>query len=145
MASGGPSLSTAGNDVMMIGLAFQVVTLLIFGIMALQVYSRISKYKGEFTHSAKAMRNSKKFKGLIASIIISYTTILIRCIYRIAEMAGGWSNPIMQDQVSFIILDGVMCVIAVLALNIFHPGFLFKQSYATVKEEGNVSTAMQMA
>ncbi|CZR66914.1 related to phospholipid-translocating ATPase [Phialocephala subalpina] len=142
MASGGPSLSKAGNDVMMIGLVFQVVTLAIFGIMALDVWSRISKYKGEFTQSAEAMRNSKRFKGLIASIMVAYSTILIRCIYRTAEMAGGWSNPIMQDQISFIILDGVMCVVAVLALNAFHPGFLFQQSYATVKAEGNV---VQMA
>lgn len=51
-------------------------------------------------------------------------------------MAGGWKNPIMQDQVAFIILDGVMCVIAVVALNVFHPGFLFEQSYATLKAEG---------
>lgn len=42
----------------------------------------------------------------------------------------------MQDQVAFIILDGVMCVVAVAALNVYHPGFLFEQSYATLKAEG---------
>lgn len=26
---------------------------------------------------------------------------------RIAEMAGGWANPIMQDEASFIALEGV--------------------------------------
>ena len=30
-----------------------------------------------------------------------------------------------------------MCIIAVLVLNIFHPGFLFKQSYATLKFESS--------
>lgn len=46
----------------------------------------------------------------------------------------------MQDQISFVILDGVMCVIAVGVLNGWHPGFLFGESYAVgktgVEEEG---------
>lgn len=57
----------------------------------------------------------------------AYGGILIRCIYRygasppqrllepstlivldrIAEMAGGWGNPIMQDEVPFVILEGL--------------------------------------
>ncbi|KUJ16877.1 RTA1-domain-containing protein [Mollisia scopiformis] len=143
MASGGPSMIKTGNDVMMIGLAFQVVTLAIFRAMALHVWSRISKYKGELSHSTKAMRNTKRFKGLIAFIIVVFTTILIRCIYRVAEMAGGWGNRIMQNQVSFIVLDGVMCFIAVLALNVFHPGFLFQESHGTVEGGARDSTVVQ--
>ncbi len=50
----------------------------------------------------------------------------------------------MQNQIAFIILDGVMCVIAVVALNVFHPGFLFKQSYATLKAENLRSVDMAM-
>lgn len=52
-------------------------------------------------------------------------------------MAGGWRNPIMQDEVSFIILDGLLCFVAVVVLNVFHPGFLFKESYATIELEKN--------
>lgn len=51
----------------------------------------------------------------------------------------------MQNQTLFIILDGVMCVVAVLALNVFHPGVLFKQSNAASKAEGNESSEVQMA
>jgi hypothetical protein len=45
--------------------------------------------------------------SLAPSIVLAYSVILIRCIYRIAEMAGGWRNPIMQNQVAFTILDSV--------------------------------------
>lgn len=31
----------------------------------------------------------------------------------------------MRDEVSFIVLEGVMCAVAVVALNVFHPGVLF--------------------
>lgn len=144
MAAKGTSKVTTGNNIMMLGLVVQVITLAIFGLMAIDVYFRIRRYQGQFTQSAEKMRRSRRFRGLIAAITISYTAILIRCIYRIAEMAGGWRNPIMQNQTAFIVLDGAMCTVAVLALNIFHPGFLFRQSYATIKAEGMGVTDMAM-
>ncbi|KAG9228552.1 RTA1 like protein-domain-containing protein [Amylocarpus encephaloides] len=126
-----------GNDIMMVGLSSQVATLIIFGIMALDVFLKIRSYRGQWNASTLALRHTKRFKGLLIAIVIAYTTITIRCIYRIAEMAGGWRNPIMQDEPAFIVLDSVMCLVACLAMNVFHPGFLFKQSYATIKAEKN--------
>jgi len=145
MDSRGTSDVSTGNDIMMVGLVTQVITLFIFGLMSADVFLRIRSHRGEeFTPSALEMRSSIKFKGLLIALAVSYTTIFIRCIYRIAEMAGGWSNPIMQSQIPFIIFDGVMCVVAVLALNVWHPGFLFAQSYATVKAERMGATEVEM-
>ncbi|KAI9054228.1 hypothetical protein LZ554_001396 [Drepanopeziza brunnea f. sp. 'monogermtubi'] len=139
IASRGTGKVTTGNNVMMLGLVLQVVTLLIFGLMAADVYFRIRKFSGEQQqHSDQpnhALRHSKRFRWLLVAITVSYVAILIRCIYRIAEMAGGWRNPIMQDEVSFLVLDGLLCFVAVVVLNVFHPGFLFKQSYATLESE----------
>jgi hypothetical protein len=120
---------------MMVGLCSQVATLAIFGILSLDVLFKIRSYRGQWNASTIALRSSTKFKGLLIAIATAYTTITIRCIYRIAEMAGGWRNPIMQDEVAFIVLDGTMCLVACIAMNGFHPGFLFKQSYATLKAE----------
>lgn len=103
--------------------------------MALDVFFKIRKYRGQFNASTIVLRASKRFKGLLVAIVLAYLTITVRCIYRIAEMSGGWRNPIMQDENTFIVLDGVMCLIACVALNVWHPGFLFKQSYATIKAE----------
>jgi len=135
----GASTGTLGNDIMMVGLASQVVTLAVFGLMSLDVLFRIRKFRGEFNENTNILRNSRRYKGLLVALTVAYITISIRCIYRIAEMAGGWENPIMQNETAFIVLDGVMCVIAVFSLNIFHPGFLFQQSYAIVKMESSAS------
>jgi len=89
---------------MMVGIVSQVVTLAIFGLTATDVFLRIRKHGAT---STSTLRRSRRFEGLLVAIAIVYWTILIRCIYRIAEMAGGWRNPIMQNQVSFIILDGM--------------------------------------
>lgn len=101
------SAQSVGNDVMMVGLVSQVVTLGVFGIMALDVFFRIRHYNGRLSPSTATLRGSRRLRGLLMALIIAYTTILIRCIYRIAEMAGGWANAIMQNQVAFIILDGL--------------------------------------
>ena len=120
---------------MMLGLVSQVVTLGVFGAMAADVYFRIRKFRGEFNFSTIELRGSKRFHYFLIATIVAYACISIRCVYRIAEMAGGWRNKIMENEVAFIILDSIMCAIVVLAMNFFHPGFLFKQSYATLKSE----------
>ncbi|KAL2064544.1 hypothetical protein VTL71DRAFT_3681 [Oculimacula yallundae] len=135
LASNGSS-TTTGNAIIVTGLSTQVLTLLIFGLMVLDVYLRIRTHSHQsqhatispeldFTSSTKALRESRRFKILVASLVVAYAAILIRCIYRIAEMAGGWMNEIMQDQISFVILESVMMGIVVLALNVGHPGFMF--------------------
>ena len=40
-------------------------------------------------------------------------------------MAGGWGNHIMQDEISFNILDPSLVVITTGLLVGFHPGFFF--------------------
>lgn len=91
---------------MMVGLVSQVVTLAVFGIMATDVFFRIRKFRGEFNESTNALRHSRRFKYFLVAFVTAYITIFIRCAYRIAEMSGGWRNPIMQNEVLFIVLDG---------------------------------------
>jgi hypothetical protein len=50
-------------------------------------------------------------------------------------MACGWRNKLMENEPAFIVLDGVLCAVAVLVMNLFPSGFLFKQSYATLNTE----------
>ena len=66
-----------------------------------------------------------KFRAVVAGLLVAFLAVFTRCCYRIAEMAGGWANPIMQDEIDFIVLDGVMVLVASLCLSLFHPGFCF--------------------
>lgn len=77
---------TIGTDVMIVGISSQVVTLAAFGLMALDVFFKILKHRGQYNETSNALRGSKKFKLLLGALVVSYTTILLRCIYRIAEM-----------------------------------------------------------
>ncbi|KAF2836508.1 putative RTA1 domain protein [Patellaria atrata CBS 101060] len=145
IAAGGKN-TTAGNNIMIFGLVFQVATLLLFGALAAEYGYRVYKFRSQLNEATTALRRSFYFKGAVVGITVAYLAILLRCIYRVAEMVGGWRNAVMQDEPLFIALDSVMCALAVVALNAFHPGYMFVQSRSVTagKGSGNASeTEMQ--
>lgn len=48
-------------------------------------------------------------------------------------MAGGWGNHIMQDEISFAILDSSLMLVAVTLLTAFHPGLFFPKMASGTK------------
>lgn len=136
-ANTGSSMLNVGTNLMLSGIVLQVITLLIFGVLSIDFAVRLSKSTKPFTIEAADIRNNISFKLFIAGLALAFVTVFTRCVYRIAEMAGGWSNPIMQNQTEFIVLDSVMVMIATLALTVFHPGYCFPRlsnSFSSVEE-----------
>jgi hypothetical protein len=70
-------------------------------------------------------RSPLRFRIFCWAIGFAFLTILIRCLYRIPEMAGGWGNPRMRDEPVFLGLDGGMVALASIAFTVAHPGFMF--------------------
>jgi hypothetical protein len=101
------SLLDAGNDLMITGLAFQVFTLVLFGCLATEYFVRVWKHKNELNPATFELRRSMRFRLFLGALALAYFTILIRCVYRVAELAGGWGNPIMQDEALFTGLDSL--------------------------------------
>ena len=99
-----------GNNLTIAGLAFQVATLVIFGILASEYLIRtLLKHRQELNPATETLRRSKTFKGFLLAIFLAYVTILIRCTYRVAELAGGWSrdNHILREETLFLGLDSL--------------------------------------
>ena len=135
------SLQDTGNDLMMAGIVWQVITLLLFGTLVADYSYRAFQRRDSFTQATINLLSSLQFKLFASSIVLAYLVIFTRCVYRIAEMANGWANPIMQDETDFIVLDGVMITIASLCLTIFHPGIFFKPmtTYKANKKAGKAA------
>ncbi|KAG7004449.1 efflux pump himE [Physcia stellaris] len=129
-----------GNNLMMAGISWQVATLLVFGILVADYVYRAYSSRNSFTQATVNLLASRDFKLFAASIVLSFLVIFTRCVFRIAEMAGGWANPIMQDEAEFIVLDGVMVTVASLCLTVFHPGLFFKPmtTYKADKKAGGL-------
>lgn len=142
-----PDQQALGTNLMIAGIVFQVVTLLIFGGLAARYAMNAYRGRSQFSQSTVAILHDTRFKLFLISLIVAYTTIFIRCVYRIAELAGGWGNSIMQKEDEYIVLDSVMIMIATLCLTIFHPGYCFPQMQMKNKHsvEGNTKEPKQIS
>src|ERR1700722_18978097 len=78
LESGGSHVTT-GNNIMMVGIVTQVITLAIFGLLATDIFIRIRKFRGDLDLSTRTLQHSRRFKGLLAAITLAYSTIFIRC------------------------------------------------------------------
>ncbi|USP77755.1 hypothetical protein yc1106_05029 [Curvularia clavata] len=137
-AAGGTTnkkLIDGGNNLIVAGIAFQVATMSVCGVLILiyifryrkarqhpDVISEKSDYQMDKETGAVSLGKVKLF-GLV--IVLSYVTVLIRCIYRLPEMAGGWGNALMRNEREFLLLDGMMLAIACALLTAFHPAYFF--------------------
>ncbi|KAG5292804.1 parasitic phase-specific protein PSP-1 [Histoplasma ohiense] len=121
------SLLDNGNRIIMAGIGLQVGVLSLFGIVALDYYWRVSCYHrtSVSTDGEREAWRDGKFRNFAGAVSIAYLTIYARCVYRIAEMAGGWGNPIMRHEPSFIVMESVMILIAAAFLSCFPAGILF--------------------
>lgn len=109
-ASSGDSIFGVGNNLTIAGLSFQVATLVLFGTMACEyVFRTVTQHRHELNPETEGLRRSMGFKLFLGAIGLAYTTILIRCTYRVAELAGGWdsSNTIMHHEDLFLGLDSL--------------------------------------
>ncbi|KAJ5623615.1 hypothetical protein N7490_012220 [Penicillium lividum] len=124
-------LLKAGDDIIIAGIAFQVVTMSVCGLFALHFFWNVAK-KGNGLAGEKTLDNNlgtaapvispNRMRLIIAAEVFAYFTVLIRCIYRIPEMAGGWGSALMQKENEFLLLDGMMIALATLTFTLVHPG-----------------------
>jgi hypothetical protein len=138
-------LRNIGTNLMISGIVWQVATLLVFVGLVVDYALSTRRAWSDVNPGAKVLLQQTKFRGFLAALTVAFVTVFLRCVYRIAEMVGGWANPIMRDEIGFDIMEGMyvalfqarlgecshssssMIVLAVLALTIFHPGFCFPQ------------------
>ncbi|OQN96396.1 hypothetical protein B0A48_17648 [Cryoendolithus antarcticus] len=111
--------AAGGNHIMQAGLAFQVLTLLIFIILA-----------SDFTFKTYSRR---KFQLFLCALCFATLCIFTRSVYRVAELSEGWTGRLIKTQSYFIGLEGAIVSAGVLALNIFHPGFCFGEGWDVEK------------
>ena len=142
-AAGGGLASTAshqnkdpsvGNNIMIAGLAIQVVTLLLFIILCADFAVKTLRRMRQMGQAAldpkhAKLRASWSFQGFLCALTIATIGIFIRSVYRVAELSDGWEGELIKNQTLFIVLEGVMVILAVLVLNAFHPGLCFREGY----------------
>lgn len=101
------ALRDKGTDTMLAGIIFQVATLIIFGYLAFEYVVRIRGSWEMVPCGAREYTRKSSFKLFVAGVVIAYLTIFTRCVYRVAELVGGWANPIMRNETEYVVLEGL--------------------------------------
>ncbi|APA10908.1 hypothetical protein SS1G_03409 [Sclerotinia sclerotiorum 1980 UF-70] len=124
-----------GDNIMVAGLAFQVLTLLIFMILCVDFAIRTrSRYRSlgsaafDQNPAFITLRSSKGFKGFVIALALATICIFWRSVYRVAELAEGWTGNLIRKQNLFIGFEGVMVIVACFVLNLFNPAITFKEA-----------------
>ncbi|MCJ1261115.1 hypothetical protein MMC22_000979 [Lobaria immixta] len=118
-----------GVNIMIAGLAFQVVSLFLFMTMCADFAFAVSRHKSGLEPAHAALRSTTKFKAFVVALFASTLFIFIRSCYRVAELKEGFNGKLANQQVSFMILEGMMILLAVIPLTILHPGVAFQGSW----------------
>lgn len=145
-----------GIHIMIGGLALQVAGLVLFcavcGVFAWRV-DRVAAI--EATAANAVLRRSGRFKGFLGglcppsphlrypilatvraniassfpALALATACILIRSIFRVAELSEGFNGPLANQQVTFMVLEGAMVVLAAASLTVFHPAFAMRGAW----------------
>lgn len=126
-----------GSNLMIAGMAFQVVTMTIFQFFWCSFLFKIirersqsgdSSFNPRFTH----IRSRNLLDYFFVAISVSVILIFVRSIYRLIEMSEGWSSQLAKKEIYFNILEGLMISLAGLIMCIFSPGLIYGK-YAHLK------------
>ena len=125
--------SSAGVNIALAGLAFQVATLVIFSLVTGDYAFRSQKVW-------KSVSFPRKFYIFCGFLTAATVLILIRCCYRVYELSEGYSrdSEALRDQPLFIGLEGVMVVLAAWCLVVAHPGPVFNRGERPAGLEGTL-------
>lgn len=141
-AAGGAlsSISSGKNDtgvgLALAGLAFQVITLVIFYCLCVDYlwrYFNSEQFRQHANRHPSFVGRLKRFYALQSLAVIA---ILVRCAFRVHELKKGYtpSNEMLQQEGLFIGLEGVPTLLAALFLAVGHPGLILGDPLVASKE-----------
>jgi len=116
-----------GADVMLGGIVFQLVTLIVFMCCSFEFFIRYlhdAPVKSETVTKREPL--TRRLKLMLGAMLFNSTCLFIRAIYRTIELSGGWHGRVISTQIYFNVLDGAMITLAIITMNIAHPGLLLR-------------------
>lgn len=118
--------SETGVNIMIAGLAFQVVSLTLFIGLALDFVVKARKAReSDLDYTFMNLRRRTMFRLFPYALALATITIYIRCAFRVAELKDGFGGELANDQGMFMGFEGPMIMVAALALTVCHPGIAF--------------------
>ncbi|KAF9479945.1 RTA1 like protein, partial [Pholiota conissans] len=135
------SFNSQGGNIMLGGIAFQLLVITIYALCAMEFYVRYARdwpvRKSPINKENEAIPQpmTNKISWMTAALVFSTTCLFIRAVYRTIELSDGWGGRIIGTEVYFNALDGAMITLAMYTINILHPGLLLGRGMGVEKEK----------
>ena len=114
---------TAANNILLAGLAYQVVAMTVFMVIAAAFIAR----------ARDAIRQNRLFVPV--SVLTAATLLIyVRTVFRLAETGQGLFGSLQSHEIYFALLEVVPVILAVLLFGVWHPGELRKSGGDNSKE-----------
>ena len=92
-----------GTNIMVAGLSFQVGSMALFMCLAGEYFLRLRRWTKE---SGNIPVSRTRIVVFLIFFPLAIITIFIRCVYRVVELSEGWTGHLIEDQATFIGLEG---------------------------------------
>lgn len=105
----------SANRVLVTGLVLQLVTFLVFGVVATYYLVRIIQKRDQVDRNgiryvpvpSMALWSQGRFKRFLLSTTAAYMLILLRCCYRVHAFKAGWGNSVLRNEGLFTALESM--------------------------------------
>jgi RTA1 like protein len=122
--AGDATTSQQGINILIAGLALQVFSLSIFIGICVELAFRIRRHGSELDFSYETFRQSRRFRTFLWALGVATVAIYIRSVFRVAELQQGFQSRFANNEITFMVLEGGMIVVATIALTALHPGLV---------------------
>ncbi|GLA64512.1 hypothetical protein AtubIFM56815_010454 [Aspergillus tubingensis] len=129
---GDTSESDTGVNIMIAGLAFQVFSLLVFMVLASEFAYRVRKSPKSENDDFTSLRMSPKWKMFLYCLALATITIFIRSVFRVAELQGGFSSALANNETDLMVLESTMISIACISLTVAHPAIIVGRTWGSL-------------
>lgn len=125
------STKQVGVDIMIAGLVLQALSLAVFLVVVADFAWCCHRGIWSQEPEKQRTRNRPIFKVFMVGLIMATIFVLIRSIFRAAELWGGFDGNLWNNEVDFMVLDGTMIALAAICLTGLHPGLAFGGQWHT--------------
>ncbi|KAI0651489.1 RTA-like protein [Trametes meyenii] len=115
-------LHTTGEHIFLAGLILQLVSFALFTLLALRFLYRVKTRDPHVWATDAAKPWHEDWRTLALVLLVSAAGILVRCVYRVAELSQGYLGHLATTEAFFYGLDSLPLFVAVAVYTPFWPG-----------------------
>ncbi|EPX75370.1 parasitic phase-specific protein PSP-1 [Schizosaccharomyces octosporus yFS286] len=112
-AKEGSSEQNKGANIMLGGICFQLFSTVVFSILGLMFAAAVCRGKPVRAGPSTTDIPRSRYKDVcFLCLCLATLAILVRAVYRVVELAGGWSGSVITHEVWFGVFDFIPMIIA---------------------------------